>query len=289
MTHYDVFATNLEYPYDPTYYNLIGKMDDDYIYILKQNGLTIYDKIYQNQKVAYYDTMVGSCIDINSSYLFIATTNNGVLRINKDDITGTIESPIDLTDYVEEYAKTPFIEDNNVSYISCSEYFVCIVTNQSVEHFSVDKSYRSFSSNSFADKCYQVPDGSFLYTTNGGTNLYKINDYRKNWLTPDVNYDNVFNGSIVINSIDYDWPKAYLGTISGVYIVDDDKSFSVINTTTFPRLESNEIVYAEHKFGRVFASTISGVYIINENELVNYFDKEGGAIVLEEDIIGMDA
>lgn len=292
MTNFDAFATEYLYKYDPIFYNIDIKIDKDYVYLIKQNGLFIYEVNNVRRHICYFsDTRIKS-IDLNSTTLFILMEDMGIKSLNKEDIYGTTSDPVNISDYLNDYASNGFLSTNSVDYFSCNDYFFCATSISGVEHFDINKTYKSIGG-VIADKCYQTNDGKFFYSADNNTSLYRVDGFESDWSTPDYDYSSIFDGSITINNIFYESENLYVSTISGVYVINDSGSYYIINKSNYPIMDSDNVVYSETSFDRLVFTTISGVYLYKDGSIIDYYTENragrgGEALNIEGDIIDAD-
>lgn len=155
---------------------------DPYIYGATISGVDIYSSIAGNKVAEAIYPAGANAVWADDTYLYIATTNSGILRLPVSVISGTYN----VTSHLIEYKKYPDITNNNVSYLHGAGEFLCATTISGVDHFNTVSGTRIYTTAvSNPTKCAQSSSGELYYID--GT-LKAVYDYLHNWSSADYTY-----------------------------------------------------------------------------------------------------
>ena len=105
--------------------------------------------------VSYPNT---SSVWANGNYLYIGTTNSGVLRSPMSSISGSVYNNFDV------YKIYPDISNNHVNYTHGDGNYLCVATISGAHIFDLTTGSGIYSNTSIvADKCYQLADRTSYY------------------------------------------------------------------------------------------------------------------------------
>jgi len=186
-------------------------INEPYIYGATTSGVNIYSSISEN-KVAevVYPTGINA-VWADDSYLYMATTNSGVLRLPVSTISGTYN----VTPNIVGYKNYPNITNNNVGYLHGADEFLCATTISGVDHFNTVSGTRIYTTVvSNPTKCFQISKGYFYYVD---SNLHVMYDNSSNWTSPDYTY---VKGDIILSA-----------TISDLFVIENTPNVLLIATT----------------------------------------------------------
>ena len=169
-------------------------------YNASSDGVEIYnDEISTEYCIAYieYDGGINS-IALSGENLLMATTNSGIYTLPISTVIGTnIYPPDNLTPYIYQFKDCPDITDNHVKYLHAGGDYLCCVTNAGVDHFNFgtsDSYYRSYTTISGAQKCWQTSSGRFYYIKANSLNAIYTN--MCNWISPGYIYNTTGSGNL---------------------------------------------------------------------------------------------
>jgi hypothetical protein len=189
--------------------------DENYVYAAIDFGLDIID-IVSEMKIAYIEWDTGfNSVWANDDTVYLATSNSGIMYIDKTCISGSMMSPYDLgaclTDYLTPYG----ITSNDVRYIHGNSENLMCCTASGVDILTPE--YRSYTSTPDALKCFLTADNGY-YTTSTTVNRVKgLTD----WTTPDKSYTYILQ-DVTINDIYVSDSSLFVATSSGVYVIEED-------------------------------------------------------------------
>ncbi len=242
---------NFEAPFTPTLTQVHSTVD--YIFAVTTGGLDVYITSTKQQcayiSSQYFFTTVGG----NSDYVYLGTTTSGVYRIGLSTISGTPAAQQDLYTDLSQFAVTPDLTSNAVTYLNADADGVLVVTDSGVDYFKTagNPQYRSYTSTSGGYKCFLAGNKGYYITVSGVTTSGSVAAYRLNrisslltdWALPDLVYYNdagILNGCGAINDIYVTRSTAadgvgntlFCATASGVYVIDESNNFCDIYYTT---------------------------------------------------------
>jgi len=187
-------------------------INEPYIYGATTSGVNIYSSATENKvAVAEYPTGINA-VWADDSYLYMATTNSGILRLPVAVISGTFN----VTSHIVGYKNFPNITSNNVSYLHGAGEFLCATTISGIDHFNTVSGTRIYTTVvSNPTKCFQNSNGYFYYVDN---NLHVMYDNSGNWMSPDYTYT---KGDIIPSGV----------TINDLYVIENIPNVLLIATT----------------------------------------------------------
>lgn len=225
-------------------------VDKDYIYTANNFGVDIFDiaseLVYATIKTASgYITIAG-----DDDYIYLGTTGSGTKKLLKTNISGSVVSPYNLSAYVTNYLTFPYIESNNINYISVAGHYTGLILASGTKVASIkDEPQGYYSSTTMppgntATKCHITSDGYIYYivTTSGESMVSKAKG-SSNWTPPLKSY--VTGGGVLASGIvprdiyvtegtasDGTSNTLFIATTSGAYIVDESsEKFAVYYTS----------------------------------------------------------
>lgn len=230
----------VDYPYDEwgdytEYHNYVRNIwtDDNYVYAATAGGLNIID-LESEQRYAYVTYSGGTnCVWADGDNVYMATSDNGIIYLAKTTITGSIVSPISLTDWA--IFEKDGLTNSHVIYIHGSGDHMVACTISGVDTFGPSTYYdRHQGFLAGAKKCFMLPNTGFYYTryTNGEWTINRIDRNNYNWTIPDKTYeqDNAIldSGKDILDIfatqatslVDYA-NTLFVATTSGVYVIDE--------------------------------------------------------------------
>jgi hypothetical protein len=211
--------------------------DKDYVYTATSSGSEIYD-IVSEEKCAYINHFSKfTSVLSNTDTVFYGTTLSGIKYINKTCISGTADSPADLSVCLNDFSSiTPYhtLTSDNIRYIHGNDNLLMCCTILGVDVIKAEpQGYRSSTIISGAQKCFMAQNG--FYYTISGTNNWSLNrvDYCGcDWTEPDFSY---VTGSGILPAGE---------KINDIFVTENTSENEIDNT--------------------VFCATSSGIYIIDE-------------------------
>lgn len=203
--------------------------DDPYIFRATSSGVSIYSTATENVvAIVQYGTGINS-VWSNDDYLYMGTTNSGILWLPISVISGTY----DLTNQLNIYRDYPDITNNYVNYLHGNGDYLCITTISGVDHINLTTSSGIYTTVSGARKCYQTKEGRFYYCFTDDLNV--IYNNTQNWTIPDYVYSagaGIIPAGVEINDIfvtegmsiyQEDDNVIFLATTNGVTIIEERK------------------------------------------------------------------
>ena len=204
--------------------------DDTYVYATFIYGLNVID-IASETKGAYiesYNNFTSVCG--NTSTVFLGTTSSGVKYIDKNDVTIDLVTPVDLSSYVQEFKRYPYLTSDTVTHLHVRDNNVLCCTVSGVDFFKLDPNgYRSSTTCSGAYKCFLPPNDNIYYLTSSGSKylINKVNTNLMDWTAPDEIF--TVDEGLVIHDLfvtvgtatDKDKNTLFIATSSGIYIIDE--------------------------------------------------------------------
>jgi len=257
----------------------------------------------------------------NSTTLFIGSANDGIKRLDKEDISCDVDDPTDLRGSIINYLNYPDITSDNIRYLHGNDNLLLCITDAGIDiHKMGAQAYRSTSSESNAYKGFMTSTGRFYYTVTSGVNYSAIHICNKcicDWSIPDTTYVNdgtLLASGVVIRDIFVTEGTSYNGvsntifaaTSSGVYVIDEgNNDYDLyINTGTlisgaYNILEGlfNDYVAiwstsdASLSDGRLYVSSTASFNVVDlaTSTLANYYTRTfaGGAgqLLTSDDIV----
>lgn len=217
----------------PTIYQIWT--DDTYVYAAVNWGLYIYE--VSSESLCAYVSYSGGFTTVWASdeRVFVGTADDGIKYINKPDISGDIENPINLSLYLEDISNlTAYhnLTSTDIRYIHGNGSFVLCTTDSGVDVVKIDpQSYRSYTTVSGAQKCFMTSKRRFYYTVSrtSSWSLNVVHSCLSDWTVPDDVYETgttIFAAGININDIFITEGTVgntiFVATSSGVYVIDEE-------------------------------------------------------------------
>ena len=220
------------------------------IFLATTSGLNIYT---QDGELGAYSSTAGGFTTVGAStdYIILGTPNDGLKRIDPNDIELNTASPIDITTSIEDFNITN-MTSSNIRYLHVSEnglnMTVCTTSGVDLIKFHTGYDFHTKTYIEGALKCFSGYDNLY-YTVSGtstsgttsGTDYYLCKqEYSPyDWDTPTKTYnynDGPFASGIVLYDLyvtDLDYTLIYCATSSGIYIINDDMlEVTILYTTT---------------------------------------------------------
>jgi len=207
--------------------------DDDYVYAAVSQEFAIIE-IESELKYAY--SSIGcNTVWSNDDRVFIGTTS-GIKWLYKTCISGSTDSPYDISNCLNDYNLQYGYSHHNILYLHgySDEWFMfCTPNGVDVYRFE-PQGYRSTTSITTAQKCFMTSTGAFYYTTSGTEwALHRMNSSTSDWTTPDVSYitgSGIFAEGIRLNDLFVTENTSqggtdnvlFVATSSGVYVIDEE-------------------------------------------------------------------
>jgi hypothetical protein len=119
------------------------------------SGVQIYD--LDGAYIDLVSWLDASSVWADDSYVYIGTTDSGVLRTSTASISGAIY------DDLQVYKEYPNITNNEVIYLHGGGEYLCVTTVSGVDQYNTVSGTRIYTIISGADKCFQTVDGAFYY------------------------------------------------------------------------------------------------------------------------------
>ncbi len=191
----------------------------------------VYDKLTEILLgTVNHDSGVNS-VWANDDYLYIATTNSGVLMSPMSSISGSIYNDLSI------YKTYPDISNESVNYIHGDGNYLCVATISGAHIFDLTTNSGVYTNTSIlADKCHQLADRTsyYIYDNNlrtvyndNSTHLYSAGD----GLIPTVSgINDVYVVSGTKNLI-------LLATTDGVTVIEENKGVEAISRFKYYYIE----------------------------------------------------
>ena len=207
---------------------------DTYVYAATVSGLDVVD-IESEKKYAQLTYDIGfTTVYSDDDKVYLGTTISGIKYINKTCISGSIISPIELDNCLNDYVEQLLTSDE-IRYIHGNNKFLVCCTAAGVDAIKKEPhGYRSYTTVSGAKKCFMTSTGKFYYSTLSGISweLNRVNTSLTDWMTPDYVYgaplitSNEITDMFVTERTASDGVSNTLmvATVNGGYVIDS--SFS---------------------------------------------------------------
>jgi hypothetical protein len=215
--------------------------DSNYIYAAAASQLSIYT-VDTNDLCAYIPLEDTVSITGAKDYVYIGTTYSGLKRVNKTCISGSVITPYNLYNCLEDYLTSPYIESNNVNYVNANGNFLGIVSNSGTRVSLIEaipqgyKSITTITGGGRAEKCHITSYGELYYTISGvaGWEIDVQTNKLNNWEESSYKYltdDSKLPKNEKINDI-YVTEKTSLNKINNVLFVATTSGAFVIDEGT---------------------------------------------------------
>ena len=194
---------------------------DSFIFKATNSGVDVYNKLETLLGVVVYSEV--SSVWANNNYLYISTTNSGVLRSSISSISGAVYDDLSV------YKSYPNITDNHVNYLHGGGNYLCVATASGVDVIDMVTSSGVYTSSSIiADKCHQLADRTSYYIyenklktvySDDSTYLYQSGD----GIIPTVSG---INDLYVVDSINN---LILLATTNGAVAIEENKGSELLS------------------------------------------------------------
>ena len=192
---------------------------DNFIFRATNSGVDVYN---ESEALLGVVTYIGvSSVWANDSYLYISTTNSGVIRSLISSISGAVYNDLNI------YKSYPDICNNDVNYIHGNGNYLCVATVSGVDIINMITSSGVYTNSSIiADKCYQLSDRTSYYIyddklmtvyNDDSTYLYAGGD----GIIPTISG---INDLYIVDSINN---LILLATTNGAVVIEEDKGNEV--------------------------------------------------------------
>ena len=241
-------------------------LDSEYAYAVTSSGLNIFD-IESNNKVAYvyvedgYTTIWGS-----DTAIYLGTESEGIKYIIKSTILTDVDSPIDLTAFVNTYDFYYNASSVNIKYLHGYLDTLAVTTPVGIDIINNGPNgYKSSASNNHITKCFLTDNREVYY-------IEQKEDYDKvlvvysclfDWSTHDASYitdGTTLASGVRINdifittntSISGNNNSIFIATSSGAYVIDEESTLFDIYLTTLAG-QSTDIrgIWADNTTNRI--------------------------------------
>lgn len=220
-------------------------VDQNYAYGATASGLNIID-LETNSIIAYtYEETGFTTLWGSNDIIYLGTLDDGVKYIEKSSISGTENSPNDLTSFVESYNYYYNVGSTNIKYIHGNNNTLAVVTSNGIDILNNEYTgYKSSLSNTNVTKCFLTSNCEVYYIIQEPSvnKVAMVNTCLCDWTLPDTVYLN--DGTIIGDdvgitdifvttntSISGGSNTMFIATSSGAYVVDED-SLGYDNYTT---------------------------------------------------------
>lgn len=129
----------------------------NFIFKSTASGINVYD-FTTELLLGAIDYLNASSIWANNEYLYIGTTNSGVIKSPMSSISGSIYNDLSV------YKNYPDINNEYVNYIHGEDNYLCVATISGAHIFDLTTNSGVYSNTSIvADKCHQMEDRTSYY------------------------------------------------------------------------------------------------------------------------------
>lgn len=281
--------------------------DDNYVYVANDTTISGFVIIEIESELNYaYADIACNTVWANEDRVFIGTTN-GIKWLYKTCISGSTDSPYDLSSCLYTYSLKHGASGQNILYLHgySNKWFV-FCTSSGVDVYKFEpQSYRSTASLTGAQKCFMTSTGKFYYTVSGVQwSLNRVDSSTMDWTDPSRAYitgSGIFGAELRINDMFVTEFTSqtntdnviFAATSSGIYVIDeydlnynkyDIESNTVSGTINLLKGDSNNFVAiwaaadAGLSNGKFYAASRSALNIIDlENqEVYDYYTQTYG-------------
>jgi hypothetical protein len=191
--------------------------------ITVESYVNVYDRLTEILSGTIYHNSDINSVWANNDYLYMATTNSGVLMSPMSSISGSIYDDLSI------YKTYPDINSENVNYIHGAGNYLCVATVSGVHIFDLTTNSGVYTNASIvADKCHQLADR---------TSYYVYDDKLKTVYNDDSTYlygsgDGIIPTILGMNDlyvVSGDKNIIYLATTSGVAVVEENKGSELLS------------------------------------------------------------
>jgi len=198
-------------------------INEPYVYGATTSGINIYSSATGGQVAEVVYPTGANAVWANDDYLFMATTDSGILRLPVSSISGAYN----VTPYIIGYKNFPNLTSDYVTYLHGAGDFLCATTTSGVDHFNTVSGTRIYTTAvSNPTKCAQASSGEFYYIDN---TLRAVYDYENNWSSPDYTYTagGIVPASVTINDLvllEAAPNLLLLATTNGAVVIEENKN-----------------------------------------------------------------
>ena len=163
--------------------------DENYIYAATVSGLDIISIETEERQSFAYDSSGFVSVWSSEDYVFMASPDKGVRRLNKDFI-----GPEDVSSDLHDYARYPDITSDDVRYIHGNDNKMICCTARGIDIVRLNTGYITHTTITGAYKCFVTPNYDYFYYTVSGTtssgawNMYRLDGNTGDWTTADRVY-----------------------------------------------------------------------------------------------------
>ena len=130
---------------------------NNFIFKSTSSGINVYD-FTSEILIGLIDYSNNSSVWTNDEYLFIGTTDSGVLRSPLSSISGAVYDDLSI------YKAYPDINNNYVNYIHGKDNYLCVATISGAHIFNLTTHSGVYTSGSIvAEKCFQLGNRASYY------------------------------------------------------------------------------------------------------------------------------
>lgn len=190
---------------------------NNFIFKSTVSGVDVYDKLTETLSGTINHNADVTSVWANNDYLYIGTTNSGIIRSPMSSISGSVYNDLNI------YKIYPDICNDSVNYLHGEGNYLCTATISGVNIFDLITNSGVYTNTSvIADKCHQIEDR---------TSYYIYDDKLRTVYNDDSTYlyeseDGIIPESITMNDlyiVSGDKNVIYLATTSGVVVIEEDK------------------------------------------------------------------
>lgn len=129
----------------------------DFIFKTTVSGINVYD-LTTELFLGTISYLNASSVWANNDYLYIGTTNSGVIRSPMSSISGSVYGDLSI------YKTYPDVNSENVNYTHGEDNYLCIATISGAHIFNLTTNSGIYTNTSIvADKCHQMVDRTSYY------------------------------------------------------------------------------------------------------------------------------
>ena len=140
---------------------------ENFIFKSTASGINVYG-VATEVFLGIVSYLNASSVWANSDYLYIGTTNSGVLMSPMSSISGALYNDLSV------YKNYPDISNDYVNYVHGKDNYLCVATISGAHIFDLTTNSGVYSNTSIApEKCYQLSDRTSYYIyDNKATTVY---------------------------------------------------------------------------------------------------------------------
>ena len=208
-----------------TYYsswdNLITYSDPEIITL--SSYVNVYDKLTETLSGTIYHNADINSVWANNDYLYIGTTNSGVIWSPMSSISGAVY------DNFSVYKAYPDVYNNHVNYIHGAGNYLCVATTSGVNIIDLTTNSGVYANASIvASKCYQVEDRTSYYIYDDKLNTVYNDDSTYLYQGGDNIIPTVsgINDVYVVNETKN---VIFLATTAGTVVIEENKGSELLS------------------------------------------------------------